>query len=103
MNKSAGDNFQEIKDNLSELASKGVANTASAVAAAPAAIYNSAANILKSGWNRFWNKSGSGYRGGRRARLRKGSPEAKAYMARLRAMRGIKKEKWSWLQGWNAA
>ena len=92
VNKSAGDNFQEIKDNLSELASKGVANTASAVAAAPAAIYNSAANILKSGWNRFWNKSGSGYRGGRRARFRKGSPEAKAYMARLRAMRGRKKK-----------
>ena len=92
VNKSAGDNFQEIKDNLSELASKGVANTASAVAAAPAAIYNSAANILKSGWNRFWNKRGSGYRGGRRARLRKGSPEAKAYMARLRAMRGKKKK-----------
>ena len=115
VNKSAGDNFKEIKDNLSELATKGVANAVGAVAAAPAAIANAAisapanvlgwqanilkkganavgnavGNALKSGWNRWW--SGSGYRGGRRARLRKGSPEAKAYMARLRALRGLKK------------
>lgn len=111
VNKSAGDNFKEIKDNLAELTTKGVSNAVGAVAAAPAAIANAAisapanvlgwqANILKkganavgnaikSGWNRWW--SGSGYRGGRRARLRKGSPEAKAYMARLRAMRGKKK------------
>lgn len=91
VNKSAGDNFKEIKDNVAELATKGVSNAVSAVAAAPASIYNSAANIFKSGWNRFWNKSGSGYRGGRRARFRKGSPEAKAYMARLRALRVLKK------------
>ena len=115
VNKSAGDNFKEIKDNLSELATKGVANAVGTVAAAPAAIANAAisapanvlgwqanilkkganavrnavGNALKSGWNRWWR--GSGYRGGRRARLRKGSPEAKAYMARLRAMRGKKK------------
>lgn len=117
VNKSAGDNFKEIKDNLSELATKGVANAVGAVAAAPAAIANAAinapanvlgwqanilkkganavgnavGNALKSGWNRVFGRSGSGYRGGRRARLRKGSPEAKAYMARLRAMRGKKK------------
>ena len=113
VNKSAGDNFKEIKDNLSELATKGVSNAVGAVAAAPAAIANAAisapanvlgwqanilkkggeavGNVLKSGWNRVFGRSGSGYRGGRRARLRKGSPEAKAYMARLRALRGLKK------------
>ena len=36
---------------------------------------------------------GNGYGGGMRGRLRKGSPEAKAYMARLRAMRRGKRGK----------
>lgn len=107
VNKSAGDNFQDIKDNLAELATKGVSNAVGAVAAVPGAILNAPAKalgwqanllskganvvsgLLSKGWNRW--RSGSGYRGGRRARLRKGSPEAKAYMARLRAMRGKKK------------
>lgn len=108
VNKSAGDNFQDIKDNLAELATKGVSNAVGAVAAVPGAILNAPAKalgwqanllskganvvsgLLSKGWNRW--RSGSGYRGGRRARLRKGSPEAKAYMARLRAMRGKKKK-----------
>lgn len=47
----------------------------------------------KGAWNGFksWLGIGSGYRRRRKGRLRKGSIEAKLYMARLRAMRGSKK------------
>lgn len=104
---SALGNLKEIGSNAGELLTKG----AEQIIAAPAAIANAAisapakvlgwqaklanagANAVKNVFSNAWNRwrSGSGYRGGRRARLRKGSPEAKAYMARLRAMRGKKK------------
>ena len=47
----------------------------------------------KGAWNGFksWLGFGSGYRRRRKGRFRKGSIEAKLYMARLRAMRGSKK------------
>ena len=47
----------------------------------------SATSSAGKSWNPFgWFRSGKGYNK-RRARFKKGSPEAKAYMARLRAMR----------------
>ena len=103
---SALGNLKEIGSNAGELLTKG----AEQIIAAPAAIANAAisapakvlgwqaqlanagANAVKNVFSNAWNRwRGRGYRGGRRARLRKGSPEAKAYMARLRAMRGKKK------------
>lgn len=104
---SALGNLKEIGSNAGELLTKG----AEQIIAAPAAIANAAisapakvlgwqaqlanagANAVKNVFSNAWNRwRGRGYRGGRRARLRKGSPEAKAYMARLRAMRGKKKK-----------
>lgn len=104
---SALGNLKEIGSNAGELLTKG----AEQIIAAPAAIANAAisapakvlgwqaqlanagANAVKGFASNVWNRlRGRGYRGGRRARLRKGSPEAKAYMARLRAMRGKKKK-----------
>ena len=104
---SALGNLKEIGSNMGELLTKG----AEQVIAAPAAVANAAisapakvlgwqaqlanagANAVKGFASNVWNRlRGRGYRGGRRARLKKGSPEAKAYMARLRAMRGKKKK-----------
>ena len=104
---SALGNLKEIGSNAGELLTKG----AEQIIAAPAAIANAAisapakvlgwqaqlanagANAVKNVFSNAWNRwRGRGYRGGRRARLKKGSPEAKAYMARLRAMRGKKKK-----------
>ena len=49
--------------------------------------------LWQKGWQtaKSWLGFGSGYRRKRRGRFRKGSAEAKLYMARLRAMRGSKK------------
>ena len=49
--------------------------------------------LAKGAWNGFksWLGFGSGYRRRRKGRFRKGSIEAKLFMARLRAMRGSKK------------
>ena len=103
---SALGNLKEIGSNMGELLTKGAeqiiaapAAAANAAISAPAKVLgwqaqlaNAGANAVKNVFSNAWNRlRGRGYRGGRRARLRKGSPEAKAYMARLRAMRGKKK------------
>ena len=111
--KSAGENLQEALDNGKEA----VIKTAEAVPAAVVNTISSAPGALYSGAKWLWKKfTGNGYRagayragayragayragayragayrGGRK--LKKGSLEAKLYMAKLRAMRGNSKKK----------
>ena len=88
-NASATENLSDAAANLGNAAVKGLTNGAKGV-------WNGISN--------WWRGSGKGgayragayragaYRGcGKRRRLKKGSPEAKAYMAMLRSMRGKKK------------
>lgn len=110
--KSAGENLQEALDNGKEA----VIKTAEAVPAAVVNTISSAPGALYSGAKWLWNKiTGNGYRAGayragayragayragtyragayRGRKLKKGSLEAKLYMAKLRAMRGNSKKK----------
>ena len=74
-----------------------ITSTGNAIGSATSGVGNvvgnavgTAASSAGKSWNPFgWFRSGKGYNKRRkgRARFKKGSPEAKAYMARLRAMR----------------
>ena len=102
--KSVVENLKDALSNTKEATVKSVAAAPAAavdaITAAPGAVYNvgkKAYNVGKSFYN--WI-TGNGYRAGayyagayRGKKLRKGSLEAKLYMARLRAMRGKSKKK----------
>ena len=106
--KSASENVQEALDNFKEATVKTASAVpgviADVVTAAPGAIADTVADVVDagaSGLSWLWNKlTGKGYRAGayyagayRDRKLRKGSLEAKLYMARLRAMRGKSKKR----------
>lgn len=102
--KSVAENLKDVLSNTKEAAVKSVVAApgaaVDAITAAPGAVYNvgkKAYNVGKSFYN--WI-TGNGYRAGayyagtyRGRKLKKGSLEAKMYMARLRAMRGKSKKR----------